>query len=300
MAESPSAMPGAAPSARLAVLGSPISHSKSPSLHRAAYARLGLDWRYSAIEMTGDRLPAFVDGLDAAWRGLSLTMPLKQDVLSLLDEVDELAALTGAANTVLLDGGRRLGFNTDVGGIVRTLAEAEITTIRRGALIGAGATAASALVAMAELGAEEVRVLVRRPAAAAELEALGHRAGLVVTEHPIASLADADADATVATEGRRHEAAADLVISTVPGGVDLGVAPSAALVAHAPLLDVAYDPWPSVLGRAWLDADGTVVHGLGMLLHQALLQIRIFVNGDPFSELPDEDDVLAVMRESVA
>ncbi|MFF2495212.1 shikimate dehydrogenase [Agromyces sp. NPDC058064] len=287
MAESPSATPGAASSARLAVLGSPISHSRSPSLHRAAYARLGLDWGYSAIEMTGDRLPAFVDGLDAAWRGLSLTMPLKQDVLPLLDEVDELAALTGAANTVLLDGGRRLGFNTDVGGIVRTLAESGITAIRRGALIGAGATAASALVAMAELGAEEVRVLVRRPGAAAELEALGHRAGLVVTEHPITSLADADAHA-------------DLVISTVPGGVDLGVAPSAALVAHAPLLDVAYDPWPSALGRVWLDAEGTVVHGLGMLLHQALLQIRIFVNGDPFSELPDEDDVLAVMRESVA
>lgn len=299
MAEPATAPAGGGPPARLAVLGSPIAHSKSPALHRAAYARLGLDWEYSAVEMTGDRLPAFFDGLDAAWRGLSLTMPLKQDVLPLLDEVDELAALAGAANTVLLDGGRRLGFNTDVGGIVRTLAESEITAIRRGTLIGAGATAASALVAMAELGAEEVRVLVRRPGAAAELESLGRRAGLAVTEHPITSLAD---DARVASDhaGLGEEAAADLVISTVPGGVDLGVIPSAALVARAALLDVAYDPWPSALGRAWLDADGTVVHGLGMLLHQALLQIRIFVNGDPFAALPDEDDVLAVMRESVA
>ncbi|GAA1774169.1 shikimate dehydrogenase [Agromyces lapidis] len=292
MAES-RATPGAGPSARLAVLGSPISHSKSPALHRAAYARLGLDWEYSAAEVTGEHLPAFLDGLDAAWRGLSLTMPLKQDVLPLLDEVDELAALTGAANTVLLDGGRRLGFNTDVGGIVRTLQESGVGRVRRGTLIGAGATAASALVAMAELGAEEVRVLVRRPGSAAELESLGHRAGLVTTEHPIASLADEPGGGAAAAAG-------ELVISTVPGGTDLGVVPSAALVAGAVLLDVAYDPWPSELARAWLDADGTVVHGLGMLLHQALLQIRIFVNGDPFAELTDEHDVLTVMRESVA
>ncbi|MFF2276485.1 shikimate dehydrogenase [Agromyces sp. NPDC058126] len=293
MADRPAATTGEGLSARLAVLGSPIAHSKSPSLHRAAYARLGLDWAYSAIEMTGERLPAFLDELDVAWRGLSLTMPLKQDVLPLLDEVDELAALTGAANTVLLDGGRRLGFNTDVGGIVRTLQEFGVTAIRRGLLIGGGATAASALVAMAELGAEEVRVLVRRPGAAAELEQLGRRAGLVVAEHPIASLADA-------TAGRGDSADTELVISTVPGGTDLGVTPSPSLVAGAALLDVAYDPWPSALAHSWLEADGTVVHGLGMLLHQALLQIRIFVNGDPFAELPDEHDVLAVMRESVA
>ncbi|MFE6966443.1 shikimate dehydrogenase [Agromyces sp. NPDC057679] len=293
MADRPAATTGEGLSTRLAVLGSPISHSKSPSLHRAAYAQLGLDWTYSAIEMTGERLPAFLDGLDAAWRGLSLTMPLKQDVLPLLDEVDELAALTGAANTVLLDGGRRLGFNTDVGGIVRTLHESGVTAIRRGMLIGGGATASSALVAMAELGAEEVRVLVRRPGAAAELETLGRRAGLVVAEHPIASLADE-------TAGRGGAADTDLVISTVPGGTDLGIAPAAALVEGAALLDVAYDPWPSALARAWLEADAIVVHGLGMLLHQALLQIRIFVNGDPFAELPDEHDVLAVMRESVA
>lgn len=285
-------MAESSPTARLAVLGSPIAHSKSPVLHGAAYARLGLDWEYTAVEMTGDRLASFLEGLDASWRGLSLTMPLKQDVLPLLDEVDELAQLTGAANTVLLEGGpqgRRLGFNTDVGGIVRTLGESGITSLRHGLLIGAGATAASALVAMAELGAEQVRVLVRRPGAAAELVELGRRAGLVVTEHPIASLG------AVGDDG-----APELVIATVPGGTDLGVAPSPELVANAALLDVAYDPWPSPLGRAWQAGDGRVVHGLGMLLHQALLQIRIFVHGDPFSPFPDEHDVLAVMRESVA
>ncbi|HET8778877.1 MAG TPA: shikimate dehydrogenase, partial [Agromyces sp.] len=154
---------------RLAVLGAPIAHSKSPGLHRAAYRRLGLEWEYSAIELRGNDLAEFVGGLDASWRGLSLTMPLKQDVLPLLDDVDELARLTGASNTVLFDGGTRRGFNTDVGGIVRALAEAGCERIGHGVLIGGGATAASALAAMAELGAESVRVFLRRPEAGATI-----------------------------------------------------------------------------------------------------------------------------------
>ncbi|MFC9558460.1 shikimate dehydrogenase [Agromyces sp. NPDC056965] len=271
---------------RLAVLGSPISHSKSPALHRAAYDRLGLSWQYSAVEMDGDRLGEFMGGLDAAWRGLSLTMPLKHDVLPLLDSIDDVAAITGAANTVLFDAGTRRGFNTDVGGIVRTLREAGVLEVPRGVVLGGGATAASALVAMSELGAREVRVLVRRPGAAAPLVELGSRVGVRVDEGGLAELATIDG--------------AELVVSTVPGGTDLGVAASAGLVASAALLDVAYDPWPTPLAAGWIAGGGTVVHGLGMLLHQAVLQVRVFVNGDPDEPLDDEGAVLDVMRAAVA
>lgn len=271
---------------RLAVLGSPISHSKSPALHRAAYDLLGLSWQYSAVEMDGDRLGEFIGGLDASWRGLSLTMPLKQDVLPLLDSIDEVAAITGAANTVLFDAGSRRGFNTDVGGIVRTLREAGVHAVSRGVLLGGGATAASALVAMSELGSREVRVLVRRPGAAVALIELGSRLGVRVDEGRMEELD---------TIGR-----AELVVSTVPGGTDLGVAASAGLIASATLLDVAYDPWPTPLAAGWIAGGGTVVHGLGMLLHQALLQVRIFVNGDPNEPLVDEDAVLGVMRAAIS
>lgn len=270
---------------RLAVLGSPIAHSKSPGLHRAAYRLLGLDWEYSAIEMRGEGLGSFIEGLDASWRGLSLTMPLKQDVLPLLDEVEELAVRAGAANTVLFDAGRRRGFNTDVAGIVRALGETGVTRVHRGVVIGGGATAASALVALAELGAAHVRVLVRRTGAASDLVTLGTRLGLVVDEGRIDDL------------GRVEDA--ELVVSTVPGGTELAVAASDPLMRRATLLDVAYDPWPTPLAAGWIAAGGTVVHGLGMLLHQALIQVRIFVNGDPFAPLPDEDAVLSVMRETL-
>ena len=268
---------------RLAVLGAPIAHSKSPGLHLAAYRQLGLDWEYSAIELRGDELAGFIGGLDASWRGLSLTMPLKQDVLPLLDDVDELAGLTGAANTVLFDAGVRRGFNTDVGGIVRALAESGCERIGHGVLIGGGATAASALAAMAALGAASVQVFLRRPEAGAAVDAFGRRLGLAVEVSQLA--------------GFEAVRGADLVVSTVPGGTDLGLAASADLIASAVLLDVAYSPWPTPLAAQWLDAGATVVDGLGMLLHQALLQVRIFVNGDPALVLPDEDGVLAVMRQ---
>jgi shikimate dehydrogenase len=270
---------------RLAVLGSPIAHSRSPALHRAAYARLGLDWEYSAVEMDDERLADFIWSRDASWRGLSLTMPLKQQVLPLLDDIDELATLTGGANTVLIDGATRRGFNTDIGGITRALEEVGVRALRRGLIVGGGATAASAVVAMAELGAAHVLVLVRTPGRGASVAELGRRLGVVVEEEPLERLASVDD--------------VELVVSTVPGGTDLGVAASAALIRDAALLDVAYDPWPSPLAAEWFARGGTVVHGLAMLLHQALLQVRIFVNGDPLEPLPDEDAVLAVMRESL-
>ena len=110
-------------SKRAAVLGHPIAHSLSPVLHRAAYEALGLNWTYERVDITGDNLADFMAGLDETWAGLSLTMPLKRDVLALLDHADPLVSATGAANTVVLTNGRRYGFNTDVDGLVRALGQ---------------------------------------------------------------------------------------------------------------------------------------------------------------------------------
>ena len=98
-------------------------------LHRTAYALLGLDWEYGRHEVQAAGLPAFLAGLDPSWRGLSLTMPLKEAALDVVDEVSELAGLVRAVNTVLLEpDGRRRGDNTDVPGSVAALRRA-----RRGA-----------------------------------------------------------------------------------------------------------------------------------------------------------------------
>jgi shikimate dehydrogenase len=273
--------------ARLAVLGSPIAHSKSPALHEAAYRVLGLDWEYSAIEVADGGLAVFLDGLDASWRGLSLTMPLKREVLPLLDERSALVEEVGAANTVLLEGGTRRGFNTDVAGIVGALADAGVTSLEYVQVLGAGATAASVLAASAQLGATRVLVSARDPEKARSLEPLAASLGVELTIRPI-----------VMMDGSMIIPSA--VISTLPGGSVIDVPYPEPIRADAVLLDVAYEPWPSALAISWAEVGGTVVSGLDMLLHQAVAQVRVFVTGEETGELAHEAEVVAAMRSAIA
>ena len=264
------------------MLGSPISHSKSPTIHRAAYAVLGLDWRYEAIEVTGETLAGFVGSLDSSWRGLSLTMPLKRDVLPLLDWSAPLVELVGGANTLLLaDDGVR-GYNTDVYGVERSFREAGVESLGLVHVLGAGATAASVIAGVARLGATGVVVAARTPAKAAPLVELGRVLGVPVT----------------VTDWRVADSVPDAVVSTLPGGQNDLVFPEAVRAASV-LFDVAYDPWPSELAAQWADAGGRVIAGIELLLNQALGQVRVFVGGDPDLPLPNEDAVVAAMRASV-
>lgn len=246
---------------RCAVLGKPIGHSLSPVLHRAAYAALGLDWTYSAIEVDEASLPRFLDGLGEDWRGLSLTMPLKRTVLPLLDEVEESVQLSGAANTVVIEGGRLQGSNTDIGGARAALIERGVGAVERVVVLGGGATAASVLLAAADLGAREAVLAVRDPARAGRTVAIvqGHRAAPSV-------------EVVTLDEGLPS---ADLVVSTVPAD-----AQSPALVARidaevgpAAVFEVVYDPWPTPLAAHAQASGRTLVSGLDLLVHQAVLQV---------------------------
>ena len=263
---------------RLAVWGDPIAHSKSPALHTAAYAVLGLDWEYERRQVSAADFHGVLDSLDRRWRGLSLTMPLKEEAFRAAATRDRHAELTGAVNTLLL-GPEIAGFNTDVGGIIDALAEAGVATPRSVRILGAGATAASALVAVAEIGATRADVRARRPERAAGLVRLGSQLQVSVT---------ADALSAQITP-------VDLTIATLPSGTALDTDLAERLASDGGVLfDAAYAPWPSALASVW--GSRPVVSGLGMLLHQAVRQIRIFRHGDPAVELPDEPRVLAAMR----
>ncbi|CAN5200984.1 shikimate dehydrogenase [soil metagenome] len=267
---------------RLAVLGSPISHSKSPAIQRAAYAALGLDWQYDAIEVTGETLAEFLRSRDESWRGLSLTMPLKRNVLPLLDWHDQVVDLVGGANTVLFaeDGVR--GFNTDVYGVERSFREAGVNSLETVHVIGAGATAASVIAGVARLGATTVSVSARTASKAEPLVVLGDSLGVSVAVVPWGAT----------------ELAVDAVVSTLPGG-EYGLEFPDVVRDASVLFDVAYDPWPSALATQWADAGGTVIPGFELLLNQAVGQVRIFVGGDPDLALANEDAVVAAMRAAV-
>jgi len=266
----------------LAVLGSPIEHSRSPDLHAAAYRVLGLPWRYTRVEVASGELPGFLAGLGDSWLGLSLTMPLKREVLPLLTERTDAVELSGAANTVLLGAGGPRGFNTDIAGIVGALRDHGVTDVDTVHVIGTGNTASSAFLAAARLGASRVMISGRSLDGIAALERLGDRLG-VHTEWRL--------------YGSHVPVRADLVINTLPGDVDPDDVADADL--GDVLMEVPYDPWPTPRAARWAERDGVVVSGLEMLLHQAIEQVRIFTTGVEGGELADEDDVIDAMRESV-
>jgi shikimate dehydrogenase len=253
-----------------AVLGRPVGHSLSPVLHRTGYrvARLD-DWRYTAHDVGEGELVAFVDGLDESWRGLSLTMPLKEVALGVATTVSSTARVTGAVNTLVRRGD--LGWdahNTDVHGLEATLAD--VAHHGTATVLGAGATARSALVALAGLGVERVRLAVRSEPRRETVE-LAVRLGLAL--HPVAL-------------GDWPRSPGGVVISTLPAGPSADV--GAALDAVDPrgrgghglsgvtLLDVVYADWPTPLARCATRHGLTVVSGLEMLVHQAAEQFRLF------------------------
>ncbi|MFB7333454.1 shikimate dehydrogenase [Streptomyces adustus] len=255
-------MPAPATEARrAAVLGSPIAHSLSPVLHRAAYDRLGLDgWTYDRFDVDEAALPGFFAELGPEWAGLSLTMPLKRAVIPLLDGISETAAAIETVNTVVFtEGGRRVGDNTDVPGMVAALRERGIEQVDTAAVLGAGATASSALAALARICTGEVVAYVRSEARAAEMRQWGERLEVEVRT----------ADWADAAEALRFP----LVVATTPAGTTDDLA-AAVPERPATLFDVLYDPWPTTLAARWSMYGGAVVGGLDLLVHQAVLQVE--------------------------
>jgi shikimate dehydrogenase len=250
---------------KAAVLGRPVEHSKSPALHRAAYAALGLaGWTYERIECGETELPGLVDGLGPEWVGLSVTMPGKRAALARGDRRTERAVAVGSANTLvrMADGGWRADC-TDIDGVSGALRERGWAGPRSGRalVVGAGATAAAAVAGLAELGIERVALMVRAPARAAGTAEVAEHFGLV-------------AEVLGWDPGVPGAAGVDVVVSTVPAGVADACAPA---VSAAPfVLDVVYHPWPTAMARAVRAAGGRLATGLDMLLHQAFGQVEQF------------------------
>ncbi len=246
---------------RCAVLGDPIAHSLSPALHRAGYAELGLPWEYDAHLVPAGGLAAFVAGCDETWRGLSLTMPLKREALAVASSLSERARLAGAANTLVFSTDGIAGDNTDIPGASAALRERYDGPIGAATILGGGATATSTALALCDLGAQDIRLLVRSPDRAAETVT-------AVAAHPgrpsvtVGSLVD-------------DLATGDVVVSTIPA--DAQVDDLVTRCADVPVVfEVLYHPWPTPLASSALAAGRTLVSGLDLLVHQAALQFVLF------------------------
>jgi len=252
-----------------AALGSPIGHSLSAVLHEAAYGRLGLtDWSFKLVECPKSELAATLHLLDSeGLAGAALTMPLKQAVIPMLASIDPLAENVEAVNTVLYgERGRWHGTNTDVAGIVAALAEGGVTSVEAATVLGAGATAASAIAALSQMGAANVELFARRPEAAAPLLDVAARFDVDVTVRPWAQAEAVSARAVV-------------VATVPPGGTD--ELATKITSASGVLLDVIYRPWPTAIASAWSAAGGTAISGLAMLVAQAAQQVKLMTGLEP-------------------
>ncbi|HLY33760.1 MAG TPA: shikimate dehydrogenase [Jatrophihabitantaceae bacterium] len=249
---------------RAAVLGSPVVHSLSPVLHRAAYTALGLDWTYEAIECTADELPQVL-ARRADWAGFSCTMPLKHAALDVAAHARATAQQVGAANTLLpaADGGW-IADNTDVDGVLGALRE-RASGWTDAVVLGAGGTAQAVVVALARAGLSELDVLVRDPSRVVALRDTAARVGVVLRVHAL--------DPAAAALG------ASLVVSTMPPGAADPLA-ERAWTGKQTVLDVVYDPWPTPLAAAASARGASVVSGALMLLHQAAEQVAL-MTGEP-------------------
>jgi shikimate dehydrogenase len=309
-----------------AVIGSPISHSLSPVLHNAAYRELGLeDWRYVKKEVTGVGLRGFIGSLDSRWAGLSLTMPLKKEILRYGIPSDEWSKKLGVANTAVFDWGSGEGdrestaslphiflFNTDVIGIqqalLRQMGSSEHVPssrlrVKRGIILGSGSTALSAAAALCSIGVEEVVVLARHPQKAGEVidflarEGTPARVGELDSDEIFNAI---EGDARNAADCARSDSSFSAVVSTLPPGVcdqwavGLGEKFSGRSISKCILfLDVAYGSKPSQFVEEWGRLGGNAADGRQVLLWQAVKQVSLMTH------VSDEDVPIAAMCDSL-
>ncbi|BAC18555.1 shikimate-5-dehydrogenase [Corynebacterium efficiens YS-314] len=252
------------PTHRAAVLGQPIGHSRSPVLHNAGYAALGLDdWAYDRFDCDADALPGLVGGADLSYRGFSVTMPAKFAALAFADEATERARRIGSANTLVRTATGWRADNTDVDGIrgalVELLGGGELVD-KRAVVVGGGGTARPAIWALLEAGVSHITV-INRSDRTGELSELVDAFPATLSYLPLEGGVEAETTA------------AAVVISTVPSAAIEGLEGK---LAHAPVLDVIYDPWPTPLVTVARSRNIPAVGGHVMLAHQAYGQFEQF------------------------
>jgi shikimate dehydrogenase len=250
-----------------AVIGSPVRHSLSPRLHNAAFAALGLDWVYVALEVAPGDAAAALTGMRAlGFGGLSVTTPHKEAVAEACDRLTDDAEVLGAVNCVVPVDGELVGHNTDGPGFMASVL-AGGTTVEgaRCVVLGAGGAARAISLALARSGAAEVAVVNRTTARAEQAVAPLGAVGRVVDPTEVAGpLAAADIVVNATTVGMG-----------TPGPDDLPVDP-APLHAGQLVVDIVYQPLETPLLSAARRQGAAVVNGVPMLVHQVAVAFELW------------------------
>jgi shikimate dehydrogenase len=254
------------------IFGHPIGHSRSPAMHNRAFAALGIDAVYVPFDVAPERLPEAIASISAlGLRGLNVTLPHKTAVMALLDRIDPDATAIGAVNTIVREGQKLVGFNTDAPGLTRSLTERGLTLAgARVAVIGAGGAARASIVGLARAGAAHIAVSARRQKVAddlvAQLTAACGATALSVRPWDNASLRNCFAETDLLIQ------ATSATLNDQPAAGDLAQSlPLAALPNHAAVVDLVYKPLETQVLKVAGQLGIQTVDGLGMLLYQGAI-----------------------------
>ena len=245
---------------KAAVLGSPISHSLSPALHRAAYGKLGVEGEYSAIDVNESQLPDFIASLSDEWNGFSLTMPLKEVALKVAASVDPISERIASANTLVKRGRGWFATSTDRTGFISLLNSHKLFQAKNILILGAGGTARAALAAL-DHSDKAISVARRNKSRDESLVRCVDAAQLSLLPWSVLKVENFD-----------------LVINTVPGSASEELFP--VLDSPPPLIDVIYNPWPTKLAEAWISHQPRVVSGIELLIWQGIDQVELMTGMD--------------------
>jgi shikimate dehydrogenase len=255
------------------IIGWPVSHSLSPAIHNAAFQAMDMDWIYLPLPVEPGLLAPALEGLAAlGFAGANVTMPHKTEAARLVDSLSEDAERLGAVNTVVVEGGKLHGHDTDVGGFDRFLRrDAGFDPASRSALIfGAGGAARACALALARGGVATATVIVRDPERASML--VGSLSGFDV-EVNVATFGD------VAAEPGRFSS--DLIVNATPLGAAGEELPLPELGSGNLVVDLLYAPVSTPLQSAAKEAGAASFGGLGLLLHQASLSFELWTGQQP-------------------
>lgn len=252
-----------------AVIGSPVAHSLSPAIHQAAFDAAGVNWAYTAFDVT-DAAAALSAMRLLGLAGLSVTMPLKEDVARAVDRLDSAAQVLHSVNTVSWDGDDLVGSSTDGAGFVASLAAAGVEVDgARISVIGAGGAARSVIDALGRAGAADITVLNRTRDRAEQAASLSKAASVGIVSD--ISRADIVVNATSVGMGVPIDDATDADMACDPALLRRGQV----------VADLVYHPLETAWMRAAADIGATTVDGLGMLVHQAALQQLRWLGAKP-------------------
>lgn len=249
-------------SVKAAVLGSPIAHSLSPVLHGKAFEVLGISGTYEAIKVESGGLSEFLRRQGQSYDYLSLTMPLKEEVLDIAKassiKVDDLAQRIQSVNTLVKSGTGWSATSTDGSGFIKALANAGYDHFNSVLILGAGGTARAIAGALDEI-ADSVSIMGRSVRRNAGIAACFKK---LVPEF-------------IVWDDQIDLRQFDLVVNTTPSGAADLVAENIPSKVEGLLFDVLYKPWPTLIARRWSDGGGKVISGLELLLYQGIDQINI-------------------------